>query len=56
MAIVQAGIDKELWNKLQEFALKKYGNTRSTKIELEEAVRQYLANQQEQEKEKEIEE
>ena len=44
-------IDKDLYYQLQQFALKKHKNSRSAKTEVDEAVRQYLAKQQDQEKE-----
>ncbi len=42
MSSTLARIDKELYNQLQEFSLQKHRNARSTKTELEEAVKQYL--------------
>lgn len=44
-------IDKEIYRDLQEFAYKKHKSFKCAKTEFEEAVRQYLARQQEQEKE-----
>lgn len=50
MTSVQTRIDKELYNQLQAFAFKKHKNFRSAKTELDEAVKEYLAKQ-DQEKE-----
>ena len=51
MSTTLARINKDLFNQLQEFAFQKHRNARSAKTELEEAVKEYLANQQDQEKE-----
>ncbi len=51
MSSTLARIDKELYNQLQEFSFKKHRNARSAKTELEKAVKKYLAEQQDQEKE-----
>ncbi len=50
MSSTLARIDKELYNQLQELAFQKHKNARSAKTELEEAVKKYLAEQEEQEK------
>ena len=46
-----ARIDKDLYHQLQEFSLRKNRNARCAKTELEKAVKEYLAKQQDQEKE-----
>lgn len=51
MSSTLARINKELYNQLQEFAFQKHKNARSAKTELDEAVKEYLAKQQDQEKE-----
>ncbi|MHA1407952.1 MAG: hypothetical protein ACTSSG_11320 [Candidatus Heimdallarchaeaceae archaeon] len=45
-----ARINKELYHQLQKLAFQKHKNARSTKTELEKAVKEYLAKH-EQEKE-----
>ena len=42
MTSVLARIDKELYEKLKRFAFEKHRSFRSVKIELDEAVKEYL--------------
>ncbi len=51
MSSTLARIDKKLYHQLQEFAFKKHKNFRSAKTVIDQAVKQYLANQQDPEKE-----
>ena len=51
MTSIQVRIDKELYHKLQTHAYNKHRNFRSLKKEVEEAVKEYLAKQEEIEKE-----
>lgn len=53
MSTTSVKIDKEIYRDLQEFAYNKHKSFKCAKTELEEAVKEYLANQQEQEKVKE---
>lgn len=51
MTSTSVKINKNLFNQLQDFTYKKHKSFRCVKIELDEAVKEYLANQQDQEKE-----
>ncbi len=51
MSSTQTRIDKELYEKLKRFAYKKHKSFRCAKTEIDEAVKHYLANQEEQDKE-----
>lgn len=51
MSSTLARIDKDLYIQLQKFAHKKHKSFRCAKTEIDEAVKQYLANQQDPEKE-----
>ena len=51
MSSTQVRIDKELYHKLQVHAYNKHKNFRCLKKEVDEAVKEYLAKQQDLEKE-----
>ncbi|MHA1401558.1 MAG: hypothetical protein ACTSQE_14505 [Candidatus Heimdallarchaeaceae archaeon] len=46
MSTTSVKIDKEIYRDLQAFAYKKHKSFKCAKTELEEAVKQYLAEQQ----------
>lgn len=45
MSTTSVKIDKEIYRDLQEFAYRKHKNFRCVRTELDEAVKQYLAEQ-----------
>lgn len=49
MSSVLARIDKDLYEKLKRFAFEKHRSFRCVKIELDEAVKQYLENNKKEE-------
>ena len=51
MSTISVKIDKKIYCDLQAFAFKRHRNFRCVRTELDEAVKQYLANQQDPEKE-----
>lgn len=55
MSSTQTRIDKELYNQLKELAFQKHKNFRSLKIEVDAAVREYLAKHENQDKKEETE-